>query len=216
MRLDPSSEAQSPETPQPAGPLFIPKGSGGSAPRAPGRGLMAALAAVAAVVFVTSGGVLLWEMVINPRVNDKFLTDVQEVYQEAYEEAAAQVEATASQAVPDTPEEPEPPDPQELLNACRVGVIEALKERVNPDICGWLTIDGTQVDFPVLRSSNGDSDYYLYRNYLGEDSRYGSIFLAGGTDVTDDNQLLHGHSMMDGRMFWCLIDFFKPDSTKHT
>ena len=53
-------------------------------------------------------------------------------------------------------------------------------------------------------------EYYLYRNYKKEDTKYGSIFLDASSPVGADNQLLHGHSMQDGRMFWSLISFGDP------
>lgn len=36
-----------------------------------------------------------------------------------------------------------------------------------PDIQGWLTIPGTNVDYPVLQSGEDEPEYYLKRNYRG-------------------------------------------------
>ena len=36
-----------------------------------------------------------------------------------------------------------------------------------PDVQGWLTIPDTGIDYPVLKSSVDDPEYYLRRNYKG-------------------------------------------------
>ena len=45
-----------------------------------------------------------------------------------------------------------------------VGIL-ALHEE-NPDCIGWLTIDGTRIDYPVMYRS-GDKNYYLHRDFNG-------------------------------------------------
>ena len=80
--------------------------------------------------------------------------------------------------------------------------------KINPDICGWIKIDDTNIDYPVLFNPD-DTDYYLLHNYKKEDSRYGSITVdARCTDsVKNKNVILHGHHMKDGQMFADLLKF---------
>ncbi len=166
--------------------------------------LLLALTGLFALIFVVSGGVLLWEMVINPHLTDSNLDEVQS----AFEEAGGIVDLPVSIG-----ESGEDLGGREEEYAQRVEAVKKMQTTVNKDICGWLRIEGTNINFPVL-SSSPDDEYYLYRDYKGEDSRYGSIFLAGNTPLNGENQLLHGHSMMDGRMFWSLIDFGEAETVK--
>ena len=88
----------------------------------------------------------------------------------------------------------------------------ALKE-INPDIVGWIKLDNTVIDYPVLRDEDDDENYqfYLKHTYKGEYSDYGSIFVdyrcTKGTD--SKNVVLHGHHMNDGSMFGNLLNYGK-------
>ena len=85
-----------------------------------------------------------------------------------------------------------------------------LSQTVNSDIVGWITVGGTVIDYPVLQSSVDDPEYYLKRNYRGNYSDYGSIFLDSYCSTNGDIQVLYGHSMNDGSMFRSLVGFGSP------
>ncbi|MDY0410504.1 class B sortase [Virgibacillus soli] len=88
---------------------------------------------------------------------------------------------------------------------------QALLEQ-NPDVVGWITIEGTQVDYPILQAPNNET--YLTRNYYGKESRAGSIFLDYRNDVdtaNDQNTVIYGHRMKDGSMFQQLTKFLDKD-----
>ena len=72
---------------------------------------------------------------------------------------------------------------------------------VNPEVCAWVTLDGTRIDHPVLQGSNNLS--YLNTDLYGEFSLAGSIYLDAGNerDFSDRYNLLYGHHMENGRMF---------------
>ena len=72
---------------------------------------------------------------------------------------------------------------------------------VNPDIVGWLNIENTSIDYPVLQSE--DNDYYLNHNVDKQASRRGSIFMDyRNTRIRDDiHTVIYGHHMKDGSMF---------------
>lgn len=80
--------------------------------------------------------------------------------------------------------------------------------KINPEICGWIKIDDTNIDYPVLYRPD-DTDYYLLHNYKGENTRYGSITVdARCTEGTNSrNVILHGHHMRDGQMFADILKF---------
>src|SRR5690625_509283 len=66
----------------------------------------------------------------------------------------------------------------------------------NPDVTGWLTIEGTQIDYPVLQAPNNET--YLTRNYYKDNSIAGSIFLDYRNDIvgsSDLNTVIYGHRM---------------------
>lgn len=72
--------------------------------------------------------------------------------------------------------------------------ILALHEK-NPDCIGWLTIDGTRIDYPVMYRP-GDKNYYLHRDFNGEYSANGCLFLAEECVPGDsDNLIIYGHHM---------------------
>src|SRR5699024_6565744 len=62
----------------------------------------------------------------------------------------------------------------------RSGFDELLKE--NEEVVGWITMDGTQIDYPVLQSDNIID--YLTKNYIDRVTRAGSIFLYFRNDIT--------------------------------
>src|SRR5699024_6233805 len=68
---------------------------------------------------------------------------------------------------------------------------------INEDIIGWITINDTKINYPILQAE--DNDYYLDRNYKHEDSPAGSIFMDYRNDVEQDNRntIVYGHRMKD-------------------
>lgn len=73
-------------------------------------------------------------------------------------------------------------------------------QSVNQDIVGWISINDTVIHYPILQSS--DNDYYLNRNYKGERTRAGSIFMDYRNHPEEaKHTILYGHHMRDGTMF---------------
>ena len=72
----------------------------------------------------------------------------------------------------------------------------------NTDMVGWMTIPGTDVNYPVMHTP-GDPEYYLHRNFKKEDAKAGSLFVHHSCDVfaPSDNVTIYGHNMKDGSMF---------------
>lgn len=72
---------------------------------------------------------------------------------------------------------------------------------LNPDIVGWLRIEGTVIDYPVMHTDN--NDYYLSHTWQGTENNAGSIFLETGNaaDFEDYHSLIYGHNMKNGSMF---------------
>lgn len=74
--------------------------------------------------------------------------------------------------------------------------------RINPDIYGWITIDGCDVNYPIVRGE--DNSYYLDHAYTGEYMIVGSIFADYRTNdkiINNYNTVIYGHNMENGSMF---------------
>src|SRR5690625_464638 len=117
--------------------------------------------------------------------NRQLMTDMQEMYYEADEQ-----ETTG--------------------NGIRPGFFPLLEQ--NEDTVGWITVDGTQIDYPIVQGT--DNEHYLTRNFFHEESRAGSIYLDYRNDITLENEkniVVYGHRMKDGSMFENLTKFLDED-----
>lgn len=85
-----------------------------------------------------------------------------------------------------------------------------LKE--NENFAGWITIEGTKIDYPIVLT-RGDSDYYLNHNLNGEEDINGTLFMDARTNLTDrsTNIIIYGHNMKSGQMFGGLKNYLKED-----
>lgn len=73
--------------------------------------------------------------------------------------------------------------------------------QANPDFVGWVEIEGTKINYPVVQSPQ-DPDFYLKHNFEKNYSAYGTPYMQGDCGLlTSDNLLLYGHSMKNGSMF---------------
>ena len=80
---------------------------------------------------------------------------------------------------------------------------------INSDVQGWLTIDGTHIDYPVVQGE--DNDYYLKHSFEGESVNAGCIFMDCGAsaDWSDRNTFVFGHNMRDSSMFGTFKNLLK-------
>lgn len=86
--------------------------------------------------------------------------------------------------------------------------------KLNPDIVGWLTIDGTRVDYPVMQNQQ-DGEFYLNHDFEREININGLPFLDEHSHIDDSNILLiHGHHMKSGAMFADLMKYKKESYYK--
>ena len=80
--------------------------------------------------------------------------------------------------------------PQELLDAMSQ----------YPDMIRWITIENTEVDLPIMQ--NEDNEYYLHRDFKGNDAISGSIYMDANHDISEKGlHSIYGHHMRDGSMF---------------
>ncbi len=72
----------------------------------------------------------------------------------------------------------------------------------NPEFVGWLTIDDTQINYPVMQRDS-DNDYYLNHGFDGKEDATGSLFMDYRCDYVNPktNTIIYGHNMNNGSMF---------------
>lgn len=80
-------------------------------------------------------------------------------------------------------------------------------EAINPDVVGWICIEGTNINYPVVQGE--DNDYYLSHLFDRSANSSGSIFLDSycAPDFTDSHSILYGHHMKDKTMFYSLMEY---------
>lgn len=136
----------------------------------------------------------LFDILLDYYQNRKMLNNVQEIYyrETGFPVAAAEAAETDSQS-----------------NKIRSGFDELLKQ--NDQVVGWITIEDTQIDYPILQSDNNTD--FLTENFYGNESIAGSIFLDYRNDITtsDSNYVVYGHRMKDGSMFQHLTKYLDKD-----
>lgn len=87
---------------------------------------------------------------------------------------------------------------------------------INRDIIGWIRIENTHINYPILKS-NADLKY-MNRSFNGEYNKNGSIFTLNINPFVDSITTLYGHNMKSGLMFTDLSKymnktFFQEHST---
>lgn len=81
----------------------------------------------------------------------------------------------------------------------------------NPNFSGWISIEGTHIDYPVMQTF-WNTEYYLHRNFEKEDSYAGVPFVGSGDMKKEEGDLfLYGHNMKNGNMFADLLNYQNQD-----
>lgn len=78
---------------------------------------------------------------------------------------------------------------------------------INPDTVAWISIENTNIDYPVVQGEN--NDYYLNINFNGVRNKGGAIFMDYRNNPVDfdQNTVIYGHRMRNGSMFAHLTKF---------
>lgn len=131
------------------------------------------------------------------------------------QEAAAALRDSLKATVPTSAEKPDETSPVPTFGAVEVRdengmLIEyaTLKREHYPDLAGWIRIDGTVIDYPVMQTPD-NPNYYLKRDADGNPSDWGAIYAREECDLNEpsDNITIYGHTMKDGKMFAVLHDY---------
>ena len=98
---------------------------------------------------------------------------------------------------------PDPDDPSAMKDS-----------PITDEMVAWLTIDGTNIDYPVMQGD--DNTKFLNTDPFGNYSLSGSIFLDSrcSPDFSDGYSVIYGHHMEYGHMFGALDDYLNPEYLK--
>ena len=139
---------------------------------------------VFAVIFLVSGGLLVKRFFDDKKTENEF-SDLQSM-----------IDVAAT---------PAPAEDSEPSNAAKFA---ALKDQ-NSDFMGWISIEGTSLDFPVMYAPN-NKDYYLKHDFKHQYSDYGVPYLDEkttiGANAQSNNLIVYGHNMKTGTIFGCLTE----------
>ena len=88
--------------------------------------------------------------------------------------------------------------------------ITKLKD-TNSDTVGWIKINGTNIDYPFVKTNN--NDYYLTHSFDKSYNNAGWVFMdyRNDTGFSDDNTILYAHGRLDKTMFGSLKDTLESD-----
>lgn len=134
-----------------------------------------------AIIFLLSGSLL---------VRDLLRSNQEQAANEALRQRV--VSATAESS--DTENTPAAAAPQTAARDYR-----SLREE-NEHLAAWLTIPGTNIDYPILYTPD-DPEYYLRRAFDGSSALSGSLFIGADCVPDGSNVIIYGHNMKDGSMF---------------
>lgn len=76
----------------------------------------------------------------------------------------------------------------------------------NKDFIGWIAIEDTGIDYPVMQKAD-EPEYYLYRDFEEKPSSSGVPFLGEGCGTDSSNIIIYGHNMKNGTMFSPLLRY---------
>ena len=100
---------------------------------------------------------------------------------------------------------------QENENILPISVDFSVLKQENEDIVGWLYLEDSPINYPVVQSN--DNDYYLRRLVNGEYNIAGSLFMdyRNDSNLEDDNTIIYGHNMKNNTMFGSLQEYKSQD-----
>ena len=122
--------------------------------------------------------------------------------------ALADLKNSIKETTPEATQSTDPTEPEATFGAVEMrdenGMLIEYGEiyAKNPDLVGWIRIDGTLLDNPVVQTPDRPN-FYLDHDFEGNSSAWGAIYAREECDVNEpsDNITLYGHNMRDGSMF---------------
>ncbi len=77
-------------------------------------------------------------------------------------------------------------------------------EDINSDVCGWIQVNGTNINYPFVQTNN--NDYYLTHSFYKDYNEAGWVFLDYRNNIQSlhQNTIIYAHSRIDTTMFGSL------------
>ena len=124
--------------------------------------------------------------------------------------STVQTETTENTTVPTTEPVTEATEPVETEPVMLPELAQIYAE--NPDLAGWICIEGTVLDYPVMHTPE-DEEKYIYKDIDGNFDANGLPFIEDtcSLDPESDNIIIYGHNMKSGKMFASLMDYAQQE-----
>ena len=184
------------------------------------------LLVVCVLVFLYCAGQIVYSLMEDAR-SDELYDDFSEKYRDAMEPDAVNVlqlgrltdaspMKTYAQIAKDgadifNPSDYRPNTVQSVKLQKMLVFLSELKQE-NPDIFGYISVNGTRINYPVVQGR--DNDYYLSHGFDGDTLKAGSIFADwrnSRTLLDNQNTVFYGHNMSTGAMFHDLTQYLDED-----
>ena len=158
-------------------------------------------------VFLASGALLVRDLARSARedaANQVLVEEVREVREAVKRKPAALPPSTQPSQPEEAPVQPELPKYAENGHLIQY---DALWKQ-NNDLAGWLYIEGTKLDYPVMYTPE-DPEYYLHRGFYRDYAASGCLFIGPGSTPEGSHAVVYGHHMKNGTMFGSLDQYQK-------
>lgn len=180
------------------------------------RVLYWALVVMLSLVIVTCIGLIAAKLIGDAQDKNEY-DDLASIMESA-KEAAKYTDPTDPPATvptdptdPNAPTDSAPTTPLPTLPVSNILYEYQLLYEINSDMVGWITIDGTEINYPVVQSLY-EPNFYLRKNFYKEKATCGTIYVRESCNVNtpSDNVTLYGHNMRNGTMFADLHNYKDP------
>ena len=121
-----------------------------------------------------------------------------------------EIEDTENTEIVNAPQE-ELSDYWEYIKLPLINVNIRELQEVNADTIGFISVGGTNINYPVVQSDN--NEYYLNHSFKKEKNEAGWIFMdyRNNYNLTDKNTVIYGHNRIDRTMFGTLSNILKTN-----
>jgi len=151
----------------------------------------------------------------NKRLNEEIVSQAVQSAEETPTPLPTSTPAPTPSATPEPTPEPTPtptpeptPEPTPKPEMAPVKIdFDTLKAQ-NKDTIGWIYLEGTPINYPIVRRDN-DNEYYLDHLFNGSQNENGTIFAdyRNTQPFEEWNTVLYGHNMKDGAMFGYMDEY---------
>ncbi|NBH72946.1 class B sortase [Clostridiaceae bacterium] len=172
--------------------------------------LLRAMLVVCVAVFLASGFMLIRDYIQTSRQQETFDQLSSRFAMEARQAAAGQEGQGAEEGQQAQKQRMSPQEwsmQWERLAQERFAVYQSMKAE-NPDMVGWIRIQGTVIDYPVMQTPDR-VDFYLHRDFYKNKSSYGTPYMSEVCSYEEPRTslMINGHHMKNGSMFAALQNY---------